>query len=153
MRWRLPATGLRTGRSFLLMSRRRDEGGEITGGSRNAGEGLYVSVLLRPDISAVTPSTDSTGCGTGCSGSDRAAVAEVAVDLRWPNDLLIGARKDGGILVESKTEAAGLAFAVIGIGINVHQRDFDAGALDACYLARYRMPGAPSAGRRCLLPC
>ena len=47
------------------------------------------------------------------------------IDLRWPNDLLIGPRKTGGILVESKTEAAGLAFAVVGIGINVHQRIFD----------------------------
>jgi BirA family biotin operon repressor/biotin-[acetyl-CoA-carboxylase] ligase len=49
----------------------------------------------------------------------------LSVDLRWPNDLLIGPRKVGGILVESKTESTGLAFAVIGIGINVHQRTFD----------------------------
>ena len=44
------------------------------------------------------------------------------VDLRWPNDLLIGDRKAGGILVESKTEAGAPSFAVVGIGINVHQR-------------------------------
>ncbi len=36
-------------------------------------------------------------------------------------------RKTGGILVESKTEGDMLAFAIVGIGINVHQRDFDAG--------------------------
>jgi BirA family biotin operon repressor/biotin-[acetyl-CoA-carboxylase] ligase len=46
------------------------------------------------------------------------------VDLRWPNDLLIGARKVGGILVEAKTEASAVAYAVVGIGINVHQRVF-----------------------------
>ncbi len=34
-----------------------------------------------------------------------AAVAGVAVDLRWPNDLLIGPRKAGGILVEAKIES------------------------------------------------
>ena len=54
-----------------------------------------------------------------------ASIAGLAVDLRWPNDLLIGPRKTGGILVESKTEADALAFAVVGIGINVHQRAFD----------------------------
>ena len=47
------------------------------------------------------------------------------VDLRWPNDLLIGERKAGGILVESKSEGGAPAFAVVGIGINVHQRSFD----------------------------
>jgi BirA family biotin operon repressor/biotin-[acetyl-CoA-carboxylase] ligase len=51
--------------------------------------------------------------------------AGLKVDLRWPNDLLIGARKCGGILVESKTERGGVGFVVIGIGINVHQRSFD----------------------------
>jgi BirA family biotin operon repressor/biotin-[acetyl-CoA-carboxylase] ligase len=55
------------------------------------------------------------------------AVAGLTVDLRWPNDLLIGARKTGGILVESKIEGQTARFAVAGIGINVHQRAFDAG--------------------------
>jgi BirA family biotin operon repressor/biotin-[acetyl-CoA-carboxylase] ligase len=49
------------------------------------------------------------------------------VDLRWPNDLLLSGRKTGGILVESKIEGDMLAFAIVGIGINVHQRNFDAG--------------------------
>ena len=47
------------------------------------------------------------------------------VDLRWPNDLMIAERKTGGILVESKIEGGEVAFAVVGIGINVHQRVFD----------------------------
>jgi BirA family biotin operon repressor/biotin-[acetyl-CoA-carboxylase] ligase len=46
------------------------------------------------------------------------------VDLRWPNDLLIGPRKTGGILVESQSERGQLGFAVVGIGINVHQQSF-----------------------------
>jgi BirA family biotin operon repressor/biotin-[acetyl-CoA-carboxylase] ligase len=39
----------------------------------------------------------------------------------------MGLRKAGGILVESKTEAGKVAFAVVGIGINVHQREFAPG--------------------------
>jgi BirA family biotin operon repressor/biotin-[acetyl-CoA-carboxylase] ligase len=54
-------------------------------------------------------------------------VSRLTIDLRWPNDLLIGARKAGGILVESKTEAAEVAHTVVGIGINVHQREFASG--------------------------
>jgi BirA family biotin operon repressor/biotin-[acetyl-CoA-carboxylase] ligase len=48
------------------------------------------------------------------------------IDLRWPNDLLIGERKAGGILVEAQTDSASgrAAFVVVGVGINVHQREF-----------------------------
>jgi BirA family biotin operon repressor/biotin-[acetyl-CoA-carboxylase] ligase len=53
------------------------------------------------------------------------------VDLRWPNDLMLGSKKLGGILVETAVEPpsrpgedARLRYAVIGIGINVHQRAF-----------------------------
>jgi BirA family biotin operon repressor/biotin-[acetyl-CoA-carboxylase] ligase len=51
-------------------------------------------------------------------------VAGITVDLRWPNDLMLGSRKAGGILVESKISDGSVDFAVVGIGINVHQRAF-----------------------------
>lgn len=41
------------------------------------------------------------------------------VGLKWPNDLLHGMRKLGGILIELRAEAAGPAFVVIGLGLNV----------------------------------
>jgi BirA family biotin operon repressor/biotin-[acetyl-CoA-carboxylase] ligase len=41
------------------------------------------------------------------------------VSLKWPNDLLIEARKLGGILIELRAESAGPACVVIGIGLNV----------------------------------
>jgi BirA family transcriptional regulator, biotin operon repressor / biotin---[acetyl-CoA-carboxylase] ligase len=49
--------------------------------------------------------------------------------LKWPNDLLLGGRKLGGILVETVSARPG-TWAVIGIGINVHpnaERDAAAG--------------------------
>jgi BirA family biotin operon repressor/biotin-[acetyl-CoA-carboxylase] ligase len=87
-----------------------------------AGEGLYVSVLLRltlsPDRLLLLP------LATGLAAVEAIrAVSGLGIDLRWPNDLLIGARKTGGILVEAHSSSA----AVVGIGINVHQRSFDPG--------------------------
>jgi BirA family biotin operon repressor/biotin-[acetyl-CoA-carboxylase] ligase len=41
------------------------------------------------------------------------------VMLKWPNDIWFLDRKIGGILLESRAEADGPAFVVIGIGINV----------------------------------
>jgi BirA family biotin operon repressor/biotin-[acetyl-CoA-carboxylase] ligase len=89
-----------------------------------AGEGLYVSVLLRPLIPAARLPLLPLAAGLAAAAAVRAA-AGLAVDLRWPNDLLIGPRKAGGILVEAKNQGSAVAFAVVGIGINVHQRAFD----------------------------
>lgn len=90
----------------------------------SAGDGLYVSVLMRPNLPPAQLPLIPLVAGLAAADAIR-SVARLAVDLRWPNDLLIGPRKVGGILVESKTEAAGVAFVVIGVGINVHQRVFD----------------------------
>jgi BirA family biotin operon repressor/biotin-[acetyl-CoA-carboxylase] ligase len=39
--------------------------------------------------------------------------------LKWPNDLLFGERKLGGVLIDLRAESAGPAYVVIGIGLNV----------------------------------
>jgi BirA family biotin operon repressor/biotin-[acetyl-CoA-carboxylase] ligase len=91
-----------------------------------AGEGLYVSVLLRPPMPARRLPLLPLAVGLAAADAIRAA-SGLNVDLRWPNDLMIGRCKAGGILVESKTVAGKVAFAVVGIGIDVHQRGFGAG--------------------------
>ena len=91
-----------------------------------AGQGLYVSVLLRPAIPAERLPLLPLAAGLAAAAAIREA-SGLTADLRWPNDLLVGERKCGGILVESKTEGGAVAFAVAGIGINVHQRGFGAG--------------------------
>lgn len=90
------------------------------------GEGLYVSVLLRPKWAARRLPLLPLAAGLAASSAVNAA-AGLPIDLRWPNDLMIGARKVGGILVEAKTESDRVSFAVVGIGINVHQTGFDSG--------------------------
>jgi BirA family biotin operon repressor/biotin-[acetyl-CoA-carboxylase] ligase len=95
-----------------------------------AGQGLYVSILLRPLIPAARLPLLPLAAGLAAANAIHATTG-LAVDLRWPNDLLLsgssqGARKVGGILVESKIESSAVAFAVVGIGINVHQSSFPA---------------------------
>src|SRR5208283_1938443 len=88
-----------------------------------AGEGLYVSVLLRPQFPAIYLPLLPLAAGLAAAEAIR-TVSGLTADLRWPNDLLIGARKAGGILVEAKIEPERSPQAVVGIGINVHQRSF-----------------------------
>ena len=91
-----------------------------------AGEGLYLSLLLRPDLSAADLVWLPLLAGLAAHRAIREVTA-LDADLRWPNDLLIGPRKVGGILVEALTETGRATAAVIGIGINLHQRRFPPG--------------------------
>jgi BirA family biotin operon repressor/biotin-[acetyl-CoA-carboxylase] ligase len=91
-----------------------------------AGQGLYVSVLLRPQLPAARLPLLPLVAGLAAANAVREA-SGLTVDLRWPNDLLLGPRKTGGILAEAQTEAGSISFAVVGIGINVHQGSFDPG--------------------------
>lgn len=54
----------------------------------------------------------------GVSGSDGAGATATRAVLKWPNDLLIGTGKVGGILVETSVSGRE-ALALIGIGINL----------------------------------
>ena len=47
-------------------------------------------------------------------------IAGTHTAVKWPNDLLIGDSKVGGILCESGTDVQSRPFQVIGIGVNVN---------------------------------
>jgi BirA family biotin operon repressor/biotin-[acetyl-CoA-carboxylase] ligase len=75
--------------------------------------GIAVSVLLRPD--GVAPAKYGwlpLLAGVALVEAVR-RVAEVDAALKWPNDLLVGGRKCGGVLVEALDGAV-----VIGVGLN-----------------------------------
>jgi BirA family transcriptional regulator, biotin operon repressor / biotin---[acetyl-CoA-carboxylase] ligase len=93
------------------------------------GKALTFSVVLRP----TGPPEEAP------LWSLRAAVAViVAIDVprlrsKWPNDLMVGERKAGGILAEARVTEHGLRHVVVGIGINVAmaREDFPAEIRDS----------------------
>lgn len=46
------------------------------------------------------------------------------VQVKWPNDILVNRKKIAGILVENQINADKIASSVIGIGLNVNQKQF-----------------------------
>ena len=54
-----------------------------------------------------------------CARRALASVGSPPVTLKWPNDLMAGQDKLGGILTELRAEADGPALVVVGIGLNV----------------------------------
>ena len=62
------------------------------------------------------------------------------IGLKWPNDIVCRGRKLGGILIELRTETAGPAYVVLGVGLNFHlskqaQRAIQASGVAAVDLA------------------
>lgn len=91
------------------------------------GEGLYVSIIVRPRMPLAQALWLSLATALAC----RTAIARATglrVDIRWPNDLLLNERKCGGILVETSALTTGtdvtLRYAVLGIGINLNHYEF-----------------------------
>ena len=64
------------------------------------GDGLYVSVLVTPELPLDRALCLSLATGLAAHQAITASTG-IRIDLRWPNDLLCGSRKVGGILVES----------------------------------------------------
>jgi len=102
----------------------RGRGAHTWHSARSAG--IYCSVILRP----VMPPSDALILSLAAGLAVRAAVAEIApqlpVDLKWPNDLLLGGKKFCGILTEMNSEATQVHHLVVGVGINVNQVKFPA---------------------------
>jgi BirA family biotin operon repressor/biotin-[acetyl-CoA-carboxylase] ligase len=87
--------------------------------------GLYVSVLLRPSVAPADILWLSLAAGLAVREAVR-QVTSLQADIRWPNDLLLGKKKFCGILTELNAEVTRVRYAVVGIGINVHQESFPA---------------------------
>ena len=65
---------------------------------------------------------DDDGGAFGARG-DRSETG-LAADLKWPNDLMMGGKKVGGILTEMHAEPSQVRFVIVGIGLNVNQEKF-----------------------------
>jgi len=86
------------------------------------GKGLYASVVLRPkqkDISLLP-----LMAGVACVDAIRGATG-LEVKLKWPNDIVWGKKKLGGILSESGFLGEEVTYVVLGLGLNVSQRRND----------------------------
>jgi BirA family biotin operon repressor/biotin-[acetyl-CoA-carboxylase] ligase len=115
--------------------------------SSSAGKGLYLTVVL-PD-SMVEPSVTLAGALAVAEAIERAS--GVSPRIKWPNDLLVGERKLGGVLGEIVPAKDGVA-VLLGIGVNVGQDESDFGPDLAPHATSLRLLGSTSAHPAALLP-
>lgn len=89
------------------------------------GKGLYFSVLLRPQRSKAAEAAALTPVAAVSTARLLRDTTGIAVTIKWPNDLLVGTGKLGGILAEAKTEGAALRYLLLGLGLNFNHRSDD----------------------------
>jgi BirA family transcriptional regulator, biotin operon repressor / biotin---[acetyl-CoA-carboxylase] ligase len=88
------------------------------------GENLLFSIVLHPTWLKVkhqfllSKLIAVSVCSTLANSVDN-------VSIKWPNDIYIGSKKVGGILIENSFSGATLDSSIIGVGINVNQTEFD----------------------------
>jgi BirA family biotin operon repressor/biotin-[acetyl-CoA-carboxylase] ligase len=95
----------RLGRSFFSPPRRN----------------LYATCVLRPQVGPAEAPAYVLAAAVGVAD----AVADTvggrdAVEIKWPNDVLLGGLKISGILLELGSEGARVAYLAMGIGVNLN---------------------------------
>jgi BirA family biotin operon repressor/biotin-[acetyl-CoA-carboxylase] ligase len=84
--------------------------------------GLYLSMILRPaDLSH--PAMISILAGLGIAETLDGGFPGLAPGLKWPNDLVAGGMKIGGVLAEASWSEARPRYLVVGVGVNVRPLD------------------------------
>ena len=84
--------------------------------------GIYMSILLRPRISAESAALITTAAAVAVSEAAE-TLSRRKTGIKWVNDVLIDGKKICGILTEASLniESGELDYAVLGIGLNVYE--------------------------------
>jgi len=94
-------------------------------------QNLTLSYLLRPPHHLVEKQfflskAVANGILAGLEAWSRATQGEnFNFEIKWPNDIYLDGVKMGGILIENNFKAGQWSFSIIGIGLNVNQKQFE----------------------------
>ncbi len=83
------------------------------------GSSFLGSILLHPPAISNAPALTVGAALAVCRACE--STAPVKCQVKWPNDVMIGGKKVGGILLESRTFGKNPPVFVVGIGVNVNQ--------------------------------
>lgn len=87
-----------------------------------AHEGIWMSIILKPDILPYKSTflTIIAGASIAKALNDLG----IKVGIKWPNDIILNGKKLCGILTELSAEIERINYIVLGIGMNVKNKDF-----------------------------
>ena len=117
------ARELASGRTapFAVLARRQTRGRGRLGRAWHSEENgnLYASFGFRPQVPPEQMQTFTLWMGVSvCEFIEK--FAKLAPGLKWPNDIVFGGRKAGGMLTEARVDADQIRDLVFGLGLNVN---------------------------------
>jgi len=114
--------------NFTVVTAENQTGGRGQMGTTwavEAGKNLTFSLLVK-DLLPNVNNIFSLNAGVAVAIANALVSTGIpGICIKWPNDILAGNKKVGGILIENSIKSDGEIFSVIGIGINVNQQNFD----------------------------
>lgn len=96
--------------------------------SSEKGAGIYMSIVLRPEIETENASMLTLVAAMAVEQAVKQIVSNdkpnAEVLIKWPNDIVLEKKKLSGILTELTLNGTAIDFVVVGIGINVNNQQF-----------------------------
>lgn len=143
------ATDAKTGIVYLAHEQTQGRGRRGNVWLAPKGQSLTCSVLLRYPPGQTSVSGLSLAAGLAAFDVVAARIPSPGrVSFKWPNDVYVGDKKLGGVLIESKPDRTGHLGVVIGIGLNWLVSEFPPELARATSLA---LEGAPAESLESLL--
>ena len=102
--------------------------------SDTPGESLLMSIILKPRYHLQEQALFLAAIAVVVADEIQELVGDQEVRIKWPNDILIGDKKAGGILIENTVRGMTWHWSVVGIGLNVGQEALPEGLKNATSL-------------------
>ncbi|MBR4300239.1 MAG: biotin--[Bacteroidales bacterium] len=126
--------------------------------SSKAGENLLFSIVLKYSNDGTDAQLPSLDAKRQSAVSELTALAlieflsrhQISAQIKWPNDIYSCDRKICGVLIENSLNGKSLSYSIIGIGLNVNQRNFDVNLPNPGSMALSSGPGSTYDIKECL---
>jgi len=107
----------------------------------NPGESLLMSLIIKPLVSLQQQTRFMASIAVAVASQVQIALPGTTVQIKWPNDIIVGDKKAGGILIENVVRGFSWEWSVVGIGLNIAQTSFreDLPNASSLYLAGAEM--------------
>ena len=119
----------------------RGKGRRLREWSSQKAMGIFMTVILRPEIAPENASMITLLAAMAVY--DTLSSLGIESQIKWPNDIVIDGKKVCGILTEMSAQPDYVNYIVVGIGINVHQREFPGALAEVAASLDMAAPEAP----------
>ena len=85
-------------------------------------ENLLLSILIEPKIPIFKQFDISKYVALALY--DLLVLFKLDVKIKWPNDVIVGSKKIGGVLIQNSVSKNIITHSIIGVGLNINQQKF-----------------------------